>query len=112
MDGQLARGALARVDHAVDEDLGLALVAGADVGRDADRPDGAALVALADRELGGDAGMVGHRVVDHVAHLGVGVEVAVAGWLGRGDRRSRSNTSATSSATTHSGPRVTRLNCH
>ena len=83
--GLLYREVLAGVVEAVEQDLGLGLVGG-DVVGDLDRPDLAALVTLADRELADDARVIGDGRVDLLDHLRV---VVIAGVLGRevGGRR-------------------------
>ena len=76
---------LVGVVPAVEHDLGLGLV-DADVVGDLDRPDVAALVALADREAVDDVRVGGRHRGDLGCHLGVAV---VAGPPGRELRRGR-----------------------
>ncbi len=70
----------------IDEDLGLVLV-GPDVVRDLRGPDLAVLVALPDRELLHDRGMVGDRLVELGHHLGVVVVPGVLRGETSGDGR-------------------------
>ena len=71
-EGHLGGHVLVGVVPAVEHDLGLGLV-DADVVRDLDRPDVAALVALADREAMDDVGVRGGQRGDLGGHLGVAV---------------------------------------
>jgi hypothetical protein len=78
----LIRRSLARMRQAVDENLRLVFVGGYVV-RDLDAPDFAALVALTDRELHGDARVRGDRGVDDLLVLRVRVVVLETGRFDR-----------------------------
>ena len=71
-EGHLGGHVLVGVVPAVEHDLGLGLI-DADVVRDLDCPDVAALVALADREAMDDVGVRGGQRGDLGGHLGVAV---------------------------------------
>ena len=90
----LGRHVLVGVVGAVEHDLGLVLV-GRDVVRDLDRPDVAALVALADREARHDRRVGGRHGGDLGGDLGVAVVALLAGReLGRGHDRRRAEARA------------------